>query len=149
MNSPEANIQMVQKANRARERALAATPHDWSEFRSCFDPNYSEYGAWKINSVDDFIQRVEEAWDKLAMQVKIADIFAAADGRVVQRAEVSGVHQKEAFGFPPTGKTLHWEAVEIFEFNSEGKILKMRYFTDLIQLLAQLGFQIPAEHTRF
>ena len=73
------------------------------------------------------------------------EIIEAGD-KIILRIHSTGVHQKEAFGFPPTGKKIEWDTVEIWRLNSEGKIAEMWFQSELLGILCQLGLDLPEKH---
>ncbi len=67
----------------------------------------------------------------------IHDMIAEGD-KVAIRATVSGTHDGEFIGMPPTGKTISVGAVEIFEVRN-GKITGRWGTPDRATLMEQLG----------
>lgn len=98
------NEQAVIGLNEARAAALVGAPRDWSEVRGFFADKFVEYGAWNINSVDDFIARVTEAWEKLQMQVKLEEIMSA-DNRVFARWTLTGIRRRTPSDSPRQGRS--------------------------------------------
>ena len=67
---------------------------------------------------------------------------------VVQSFTVRGTHKGEMAGRPPTGNSIAVGGVSIFEIR-DGRIVRHEAFSDLVDLLAQLGFDIPADWAPF
>ena len=67
---------------------------------------------------------------------------------VVQSYTVRGTHQGEMAGLPPTGNPMAVGGVSIFEIR-DGRIVRHEAFSDFIDVLAQLGADIPPEWAAF
>lgn len=67
---------------------------------------------------------------------------------VVQSYTVRGTHNGEMAGLPPTGNSIAVGGVSIFEIR-DGRIVRHEAFSDLIDVLVQLGADIPAEWAAF
>jgi len=66
------------------------------------------------------------------------DVIAEGDW-VVGRGIISGTHQGEFFGVPPTGKKVHWTGTRLFKLNDEGKITDGWVNIDMLGLMQQMG----------
>jgi steroid delta-isomerase-like uncharacterized protein len=66
----------------------------------------------------------------------------AEEDRVVQRWTVGGSHGNELFGCPPTGKQVKGGGINIFRI-ADGKIVEHIVFATEIDLLQQLGAEVP------
>lgn len=71
------------------------------------------------------------------LQIAHQDTIAAGD-KVVIRWVVSGTHQSELMGVPPTGKRVTVTGIDIFRF-VDGKLVEMWQNWDQLDLLQQLG----------
>ena len=71
------------------------------------------------------------------LHVTIHDQIAEAD-RVVTRKTLSGTHQGEFFGVPPTGKTIDIHVIDILRLRS-GQITDHWNLVDQHGLMQQLG----------
>ena len=67
---------------------------------------------------------------------------------VVQSFTVRGTHKGEMAGLAPTGNSIAVGGVSIFEIR-DGRIIRHEAFSDLVDLLVQLGFDIPADWAAF
>ena len=67
---------------------------------------------------------------------------------VVQSYTVRGTHQGEMAGLPATGNTVAVGGVSIFQIR-DGRIVRHEAFSDVIDVLAQLGADIPGEWAAF
>ena len=56
------------------------------------------------------------------MQVEISDLIEE-DNKVTIRAQFTGTHRGPVYGLAPTGKTIQFEALEIFRI-ADGKIVE-------------------------
>lgn len=88
-----------------------------------------------LEGVKQGIRVLREAFPDL--EVDINDIIAEGD-RVVSRHTVSGTHEGEFMGVPPTGKEIEWDAILIFRI-VDGKITDQWIEQDRLSLMAQLG----------
>jgi predicted ester cyclase len=66
----------------------------------------------------------------------------AEDDLVVHHWSMTGTHQGELQGIPPTGKTLTWTGTTIVRI-SEGKIVERWANVDILGILQQLGVVPP------
>lgn len=79
-----------------------------------------------------------------------AETLAISEGNfVARRATLEGTHRGEfddpIFGrFPPTGKTVRWNAVNIYRI-AEGRICENWVHIDYVGLARQLGWRGPGE----
>jgi steroid delta-isomerase-like uncharacterized protein len=75
------------------------------------------------------------------LHLTIEDLIEERD-KVVMRASVTGTHQGEYMGVPPTGKSITYNEIFIFRF-ANGRIAEMWGVVDVFSQLKQLGV-IPA-----
>jgi predicted ester cyclase len=78
------------------------------------------------------------------LHLTIEDLIAEGD-KVVMRASVTGTHQGEYMGLPPTGKSITYNEIFIFRF-AGGRIAEMWGVVDVFSQMKQLGV-IPAQRT--
>lgn len=77
----------------------------------------------------------------------IKEIYANGD-IVVARIIISGTHEGEFIGLPPTGKKVEFSAIEIFRF-SDDKVADFWADADLLGLYQQLGMELkPKEEEK-
>ncbi|HEV8623009.1 MAG TPA: ester cyclase [Acidimicrobiia bacterium] len=81
------------------------------------------------------------------LHIRTHELVAEGDV-VVQSYTVQGTHQGEMAGLPPTGKSMAVGGVSIFEIR-DGRIVRHEAFSDFIDVLVQLGADIPAEWAAF
>lgn len=91
-------------------------------------------------------QAIKQVWTVLLqacpdIHVTVNDAIAHHD-KVVLRNTVTGTHQGEYRGLPPTGKTITYNEIFIARF-TEGKIAEVWGVVDVYSQLRQLGV-IPA-----
>jgi len=94
-------------------------------------------------------QAAKQVWTMLLqglpdLHLTIEDLIAEGD-KVVMSASVTGTHQGEYMGLPPTGKTVSYNEIFIFRF-AGGRIAEMRGVVDVFSQMKQLGV-IPAQRT--
>jgi steroid delta-isomerase-like uncharacterized protein len=91
-------------------------------------------------------QAFKQVWAMLLrglpdLRLTIEDLIAEGD-KVVMRNTVTGTHQGEYMGRPPTGKSVTYNEIFIFRF-AGGRIAEMWGVVDVFSQLKQLGV-IPA-----
>lgn len=72
------------------------------------------------------------------VQWKIEEMIAE-DNKVMCRFTLTGTHSQTFFGVPATGKKVAVAAMNIYEFNDEGKIIREEGLPDIFSMLGQLG----------
>lgn len=72
------------------------------------------------------------------IQWKIEEMIAEGD-KVMCRFTMTGTQTKPFMGLPATGKAFCVTAMNIYEFNEEGKIVREVGLPDLFSLMTQLG----------
>jgi steroid delta-isomerase-like uncharacterized protein len=70
------------------------------------------------------------------MQYRIDDVVSSGD-RIALRWESRGTHQGEYMGVPPTGKSVSYTGITLYELR-EGKIARVWVAADLLSLLRRL-----------
>ena len=75
------------------------------------------------------------------LHLTVEDLIAEGD-KVVMRASVTGTHQGEYMGLPPTGKTITYNEIFIWRL-AGGRITEMWGVVDVFSQMKQLGV-IPA-----
>jgi steroid delta-isomerase-like uncharacterized protein len=93
-------------------------------------------GAQALNEV---FARLHRAFPDL--HVAVEDLIAEGD-KVVGRNSVTGTHQGEYMGLPPTGKSVAYNEIFIFRFVN-GRIAETWGVVDVFSQMKQLGV-IPA-----
>ena len=76
-----------------------------------------------------------------AVQITVEDLIAEGD-KVVGRNSITGTHQGEYMGLPPTGKSVAYNEIFIFRF-VDGRIAETWGVVDVFSVMRQLGL-IPA-----
>lgn len=92
------------------------------------------------------VEALKEVFTKLLgafpdLHITIEDVIAEGD-KVVSRNTVSGTHQGEYMGIPPTGKVVTWKEIMIVRFE-DGRITETWGVADVLSQMRQLGV-IPA-----
>jgi steroid delta-isomerase-like uncharacterized protein len=87
-------------------------------------------------------QALKQVWATLLraypdLHVSVEDLIAEAD-KVVCRNVVTGTHQGEYLGLPPTGRSVTYNEIFIFRFEA-GLIAETWGVVDLLAQLRQLG----------
>jgi hypothetical protein len=91
-------------------------------------------------------QALKQVWAMLLrglpdLHVAVEDVIAEGD-KVVSRNTVTGTHQGEYRGLPPTGKSVTYNEIFIFRF-AGGRIAEIWGVVDVFSQMQQLGV-IPA-----
>jgi steroid delta-isomerase-like uncharacterized protein len=94
-------------------------------------------------------QALKQVWAMLLrglpdLHVAVDDVIAERD-KVVFRATVTGTHQGEYMGLPPTGKSITYNEIFIFRF-ANGRLAEIWGVVNVFSQMQQLGV-IPAERT--
>lgn len=92
------------------------------------------------------VQALKQVWTALLrafpdIHVAIEDVIAEGD-KVVVRNTVTGTHQGEYRGMPPTGRSVSYNEIFIVRFDG-GRIVEIWGVVDVFSQLRQLG-AIPA-----
>jgi steroid delta-isomerase-like uncharacterized protein len=87
-------------------------------------------------------QALKQVWTTLLraypdLHVAVEDLIAEAD-KVVCRNVVTGTHQGEYLGLPPTGRSVTYNEIFIFRFE-DGRIAETWGVVDVLAQLRQLG----------
>ena len=77
------------------------------------------------------------------VHVTVEDLIAEGD-KVVNRNTVTGTHQGEYMGLPPTGKSVTYNEIFIFRF-ANGRIAEMWGVVDVLSQMKQLGVIQPSQ----
>jgi predicted ester cyclase len=74
-----------------------------------------------------------------------SDILALVeDGNLVMgKLRFHGIHRKEMFGVPPSGRHVWWHGTPLFTFDGD-KVRDLWVLGDIHQLIARLEGQVPA-----
>jgi predicted ester cyclase len=87
-------------------------------------------------------QALKQVWVMLLrtfpdIHVTVEDLIAEGD-KVVARNSVTGTHQDEYMGRPPTGKPVTYDEIFILRFTN-GRIAEMWGVVDVLSVMNQLG----------
>ena len=94
-------------------------------------------------------QALKQVWAMLLrglpdLHLTVDDLLAEGD-KVVSRNTVTGTHQGEYRGLPPTGKSITYNEIFIFRL-ANGRIVEIWGVVDVFAQMKQLGV-IPASRT--
>jgi len=106
-------------------------------------PDYKFY--FPSNAMPINVDEHKELWQSFNLAFSdlthtIKEIYAD-DEVVVARLILSGTHEGEFAGMPPTGKEVEFSAIEIFRF-SGGKLAEFWSDGDILSLQQQLGMEL-------
>jgi steroid delta-isomerase-like uncharacterized protein len=77
------------------------------------------------------------------LHITVEDLIAE-DDKVVGRNTVTGIHQSQLSGFPPTGKKVTYTEIFIFRFRG-GRIAETWGVVDVLAQLRQVGLRLNSE----
>ncbi len=77
------------------------------------------------------------------MRMDVQDVIASGD-KAVARVRVSGTHEGEFMGIPPTGNQVSMNLIDITRFGNDGLAREHWGVADQLAMLQQLGV-IPSE----
>lgn len=92
-------------------------------------------GVTGAKALKEVFTRLHRAFPDL--HVKIEDLIAEGD-KVVSRNTVTGTHQGEYMGLPPTGKSVTYNEIFIFRV-ADGRIAETWGVVDVLSQMKQLG----------
>jgi steroid delta-isomerase-like uncharacterized protein len=92
-------------------------------------------GATGSQALKEVFARLHRVYSGL--RVTVEDVIADGD-KVVTRNTVTGTHQGEYMGLPPTGKSVTYDEIFIFRF-AGGRIAETWGVVDVFSQMRQLG----------
>jgi steroid delta-isomerase-like uncharacterized protein len=95
--------------------------------------------ATGAQALEEVFVRLHRAFPDI--HVTVEDVIAEGD-KVVGRNTVTGTHQGEYMGRPPTGKSVTYNEIFIFRFDN-GRIAETWGVVDVLSQMRQLGM-VPA-----
>jgi steroid delta-isomerase-like uncharacterized protein len=84
----------------------------------------------------DFFRALVTAFPDLRMTVE--DLIADGD-KAVARVAVTGTHEGEFMGIPPTGRRVDVQLIDIMRFDHAGRVAEHWGVGDMLSLMQQLG----------
>ena len=72
------------------------------------------------------------------IDAQVQDVIASGD-LVALRQVVKARHTGTLLGMPETGRSIQWDAVDIYRINDAGKITEQWAFEDFAAILSQAG----------
>jgi steroid delta-isomerase-like uncharacterized protein len=95
-------------------------------------------GTPPLIGLEEYRSMMQSSYEGLKDWHFVIDDRFATDDRVVCRWRVSGVHQAEYFGYPPTGKHVEFNGMSLWEFDG-GKARRGWIYPDLAAIMAQFS----------
>ena len=105
-----------------------------------------EYGDGSMAPVKgkDSIIVMLRSWRGALSDYKADNLWAMADGdNVAVFGDWTATFKTDFMGMPTTGKTIKIKDVDIFKFNSDGKITEHRNIQSSAEMMKQLGIVAP------
>jgi steroid delta-isomerase-like uncharacterized protein len=84
----------------------------------------------------DFFRALVAAFPDLRM--KVEDLIADGD-KTVARVAITGTHEGEFMGIPPTGRRVDVQLIDIMRFDGAGLVAEHWGVGDMLSLMQQLG----------
>jgi predicted ester cyclase len=139
VTSNKATLSRLHDALNSGDEELISTTID-----EIFDPDVRISTPLPIETTGP--QALKQVWATLLraypdLHVTVEDLFGEQD-RLVARNTVTGTHQGEYFGIPPTGKSVTYHEMLVVRF-AGGRIAETWGVVDLLSQMQQLG-AIPA-----
>jgi steroid delta-isomerase-like uncharacterized protein len=138
---------MSEEGNKAIVRRFVEevqTRHNLDALDELFSPAYVDNSGMAssntLDSTKDFFTDLFTAFPD--MKATIHDQVAEND-KVVTRKTLSGTHQGQYMGVPPTGRQIDVDVIDIFRIE-DGKIIEHWALADMLGAMQQLG-AIPAQ----
>jgi steroid delta-isomerase-like uncharacterized protein len=108
--------------------------------------------AFPVDLMEQTVENVKAVHRSLLeafpdLHIRTHELIAEGDV-VVQSYTVRGTHRGEMAGLPATGNSLAVGGVSIFEIR-DGRIVRHEAFSDFIDVLVQLGADIPPDWAAF
>lgn len=136
----------VEEQNKALARRVmeAVNKGDLASIKELIVPEFVEYSpstTIAMRSLEEFIEHVKMVHRGLP-DISISIEEPCAEGNIVtSRYTMSGTHQGEFLGIPPTGNKLKASGMLIFRIEN-GKVVELREEFDSVGLLQQLGMEL-------
>jgi steroid delta-isomerase-like uncharacterized protein len=119
---------------------------DAERAREFFTPDVVWHGGalGTISGVDNLVPVLDGFISALTdIQSEVQDVIAS-DDLIALRLLVNATHTGNLVGVPATGRSVRWDAVDIYRVNDDGKISEQWAFEDLAAIGSQLGaFSLP------
>ena len=138
----EANMSAEQNIANAKLAIQAINNRDWSFIPKLLAPNFVRHDLSEdFNDIvghkgmEDFMQLVIKAIPDYKIQIE--DIFATED-RLALRFVASGTHNGEFLGYPPTGKKIKVNQINLYRFDGD-KIAETWQLMDMAGFFRQIG----------
>lgn len=110
---------------------------DWESVRGLLDEELVIHGEG-VTSVDDFIDRHQGFYAAFPDQTITVEDIIAEDDRVAYRTTVTGTHEGEFQGIPPTGEEIKVEGISIVRIEG-GELAEFWAVEDMFGAMQQLG----------
>jgi steroid delta-isomerase-like uncharacterized protein len=94
-----------------------------------------EFGSGR-DGVAGFFAALHRAFPDL--HVEVEDVISSGD-RVAVRARMTGTHQGDFMGMPPSGKHMDVEMIDIVRVGDDGRAVEHWGQTDVLSMMRQLG----------
>jgi steroid delta-isomerase-like uncharacterized protein len=115
--------------------------HDAERARDFFSPDITFHAltVGTLSGVDTVVPVLVGLIGALSdIDAQTQDVIASGD-QVALRQVVKARHTGNLLGMPATGRSIQWDAVDIYRINDAGKITEQWAFEDFAAILSQAG----------
>jgi steroid delta-isomerase-like uncharacterized protein len=115
--------------------------HDAERARDFFSPDITFHAltVGTLSGVDTVVPVLVGLIGALSdIDAQTQDVIASGD-QVALRQVVKARHTGNLLGIPATGRSIQWDAVDIYRINDAGKITEQWAFEDFAAILSQAG----------
>jgi predicted ester cyclase len=145
-NSAEAQEEKNKATALASVNALIAGDYEAAVKDGPADGNVTDYGDGSMPAVKgaDSIKAMLKMWRGSLSEYKADNMWAIADGDYVAVfGDWTMTFNTDFMGMKTNGKTVKIKDVDIFKFNSDGKIIEHRNVQSSAAMMSQLGGEMP------
>jgi steroid delta-isomerase-like uncharacterized protein len=115
--------------------------HDAERARDFFSPDITFHAltVGTLSGVDTVVPVLVGLIGALSdIDAQTQDVIASGD-QVALRQVVKARHTGNLLGMPASGRSIQWDAVDIYRINDAGKITEQWAFEDFAAILSQAG----------
>ncbi len=145
-NGAEAREEKNKATALASVNALIAGDYDAVVKDGPADGNVVDYndGSMPPTKGADSIKAALKMWRGSMSEYKADNLWAIADGdHVAVFGDWSGTFKDDFMGMKVAGKSFKIKDVDLFKFNSEGKIIEHHNVQSSVTMMSQLGVEMP------
>ncbi|MBI5285703.1 MAG: ester cyclase [Chloroflexi bacterium] len=108
------------------------------------DPVFQDVPAGlRFTGVEEIIDNYRNLWDGFPGLVRRIDRWTIGDDACVIELTLTGTHDGDYRGIPPTGRKLALPIIAHFAFDEDGRIKQETAYYDTLTFMRQLGLSRP------